>query len=238
MTLCTNDLLQQIKYSWLQDATLVHIIHKTQNRTAGEGKYSWQSGQLLRKGKLVVGNDPQLRLELLKYFHSSADGGHSGIDATVRRIATVVYWKGLKRSVRQYVRECEICQINKPNLVAYFGLLQPLAIPDRVWSGVSMDFIEGLPKSFGREVIMVVVDRLSKYAHFVALAHPFTAIVVAQSYLDNIYKLHGPPASIIFDKDKNFLNKFWSKFFKLLGTDLKMSSAYHPQTDGQTKSGE
>ena len=91
MTLCTNDLLQRIKHSWLQDAALIHIIHKIQKRTDGGGKYSWQSGQLLRKGKLVVGRNPQLRLDLLKYFHSSAEGGHSGIDATVRHIAAVIY---------------------------------------------------------------------------------------------------------------------------------------------------
>ena len=92
---------------------------------------------------------------------------------------------------------------------------------------MSMDFIECLPKSGGKEVILIVVDRLSKYAYFVPFAHQFIALQVAQAYLDNIYKLHGTPVNIIFGRDKIFFSRFWCEFFKLLGTELKMSSAYH-----------
>ena len=80
---------------------------------------------------------------------------------------------------------------------------------------------------------MVVVDRLSKYAHFITLAHPFTALQVAQVYLDNVYKLHETPNSIVSDRDKTFISRFWSELFKLLGIELKMSSSYHQQIDGQ-----
>lgn len=98
-----------------------------------------------------------------------------------------------------------------------------------------MDFVEGLPKSGGKDVIMVVVDTLSKYAHFIALSHPFTALKVAQSYLDNVYKLHGSPKSIISDRDKVFTSAFLREFMKLLGVNLKLCIAYHPQTDGQSE---
>lgn len=98
-----------------------------------------------------------------------------------------------------------------------------------------MDFIEGLPRSGGKKVIMVVVDRLSKYANFLPLSHPFSAISVAQIYLDQVYKLHGSPKSIISDRDKVFISKFWTEFMKLLGVQLKLSIAYHPQTDGQSE---
>lgn len=110
---------------------------------------------------------------------------------TIKRVKSLFYWKGLTKAVREFVRQCPVCQASKYDTAASPGLLQPLPIPQAVWIDISMDFITRLPKSGGFEVIFVVVDRLSKYSHFMALAHPFTALQVAQSYLDNVFKLHG-----------------------------------------------
>lgn len=146
-----------------------------------------------------------------------------------------MYWKGLKKNVYNHVQECLICQQNKGETVATPGLLQPIPKPERVWTEISMDFIVGLPNSQGKTSILVVVDRLSKAAHFLALAHPYTASTIAQVFLDNIYKLHGFPKTIITDRDPIFLSAFWAEFFKLQNVHLHPSTAYHPQTDGQTE---
>lgn len=114
------------------------------------------------------------------------------------------------------------------------GLLQPLSIPTQAWQSVSLDFIEGLPKSGSYDVILVVIDRFSKCAHFVPLAHPYTAMQVAQTYMNNIYRLHGLPNSIVFDRDRVFTAKVWQELFRITDTQLQMSSSYHPQSDGQT----
>ncbi|GKC55705.1 retrotransposon-related protein [Tanacetum coccineum] len=115
--------------------------------------------------------------------------------------------------VKQMIKDCDVCQRQKPDLSAYPGLIQPLPIPERIWKEISMDFIEKLPTSHGNSVILVVVDRLSKYAHFIPLAHPFTASQVAQVFLDQGYKLHGLPESMVSDKDKVFLSNFWKALF-------------------------
>ena len=181
-----------------------------------------------RKGKLVVGLDLPLCTDLLHHFHSSTLGGHSGVQQTMARLCAVVYLKGLKKKVRQFVRESSVCQQCKYDHAASPGLLQPLPVPDTIWTDISMDFIKGLPKSNGKDVIMVVVDRLSKYAHFLPLSYPFTAIGVAQAFMDGVFKLHGVPTSIVSNRDKVFLSQFWQELFKHLGTKLKMSTTYHP----------
>jgi hypothetical protein len=98
-----------------------------------------------------------------------------------------------------------------------------------------MDFIEGLPKSEGYTVIMVIVDRLSKYAHFIPVKHLYTASSIAQLFLDNIVKLHDMPQPIVSDRDTNFVSSFWKELFKLYKVNLNLSTAYHPQSDGQTE---
>lgn len=110
-----------------------------------------------------------------------------------------------------------------------------MPVPEHAWQLVSLDFIEGLPKSATFNCILVVVDKFSKYSHFVPLAHPFTALDVAEAYMQNIHKLHGLPQSLISDRDRIFTSTLWTTLFRLAGTQLRMSSSYHPQTDGQTE---
>jgi hypothetical protein len=141
----------------------------------------------------------------------------------------------MKNAVQEFVRSCDVCQRQKYLANTPGGLLQPLPILDRIWEDISMDFITGLPKSRGFEAILVVVDRLSKYCHYITLKHPYTARTIAEVFVKEIVRLHGVPLSIVSDRDPIFMSNFWREMFKLQGTKLKMSSAYHPESDGQTE---
>ncbi|GMI79920.1 hypothetical protein HRI_001661300 [Hibiscus trionum] len=171
----------------------------------------------------------------MESFHGSAVGGHSGANATIQRLSTVLYWKGLKKDVKNLVRECMVCQRNKGDKHHPRGLLQPLPIPETVWSSIGMDFVEGLPKSEKIDCILVVVDRLTKYSHFIGLTHPFTTKGVAHIFLKNVFKLHGLPSNIICDRDKVFMSLFWRELFGNLGVVVNALTSYHLETDGQTK---
>jgi hypothetical protein len=170
-----------------------------------------------------------LRTKLIAEFHSSTLGGHFGLQATYHRIKKLFLWKGLKAEVDSYVKQCSICQHAKHKRVHPVGLLQPLPIPQGLWQDTSMDFIKGLPKFEGFNSIMVVVDRYSKYAHFLPLKHPFIAQHVAKIMMEGVVRLHGMSRSIISDRDKIFTSNFWKELFRLSCTTLQTSSAYHPK---------
>jgi hypothetical protein len=142
-------------------------------------------------------------------------------------VKSLFAWPKLKASVTAYVQACDICQQAKGDHVRYPGLLQPLPVFDKAWKVVSLDFIEGLPKSQGHDAILVVIDKFSKYAHFLPLANPFTALTVAKLYFNNVYKLHGLSEALI--SDRIFTSKLWQELFRLSDTQLLMSSSYHPQ---------
>ena len=113
---------------------------------------------------------------------------------------------GLKSDIQKFVAECLVCQQNKVETIKTPGLLQPLSIPSQRWE----DFIAGLPKFEGKGVIMVVVDRITKYPHFCALSHPFKANIVATAFMETIQKIHGNPNIIVSDRDPIFIGNFWT----------------------------
>lgn len=137
--------------------------------------------------------------------------------------------------MKEFVKRCVVCQQAKASNTLPAGLMNPLPIPAQVWEDVAMDFITGLPTSNGFNVIMVVIDRLSKYAHFIAMKTDDTSRSVAEAFMNFIVKLHGMPKSNVSDRDRVFTAAFWQHLFKLQGTTLAMSSAYHPQSDGQSE---
>jgi hypothetical protein len=127
--------------------------------------------------------------------------GHEGVQKTLHRLRADFYIPGDRTLVQDWVRACATCQRNKTETLQPAGLLQPLEAPSQVWADISMDFIEGLPKVGGKSVILMVVDRFSKYAHFIALCHPYTAASVARAFFDGIVRLHGFLSSIVSNRD-------------------------------------
>jgi hypothetical protein len=161
--------------------------------------------------------------------------GHQGFFKTYRQIRERFSWKGLKDDVLRHIRECVTCQQNKSEQIHPAGLLQPLPIPEQKWESISMDFITGLPRVQGRDCIFVVVDRLTKFAHFFSIPTDYKAIQVAELFFREVFRLHGLPRQIVSDRDGCFINAFWQELFRLVGTELATSTSYHPQTDGQTE---
>ena len=231
----STSLMEDIKSSYQNDPMIQTIIKDLLGSADSHPHYTWVHDHLNRKGKVVVGNNRALRSQIIALFHNSAVGGHSGMTVASKTMSSLFYWKGQQKHIREHVRECTICQRNKHENVASPGLLQPLPIPSAPFIDISMDFVEGLLKSEGKDVIMVIVDRFSKYAHCVAISHPYAAPTIARAFMDNVYKLHGTPASITSDRDPVFLSRFWKELFNNQGVNLNHSTAYHPQTNGQTE---
>jgi hypothetical protein len=156
---------------------------------------------------LVPGSS--FKRKVLQAFHDSSLAGHQGFIKTYRQIGERFAWKGLKGEVMRYIKECTLCQKNKDEHTHPTGLLQPLHIPEHKWESVSMDFITGLPKTQGKDYIFVVVDRLTKFAHFFAISMDFNASQVANLFFREVFKLHGLPKNIVSDKDNRFMSIFW-----------------------------
>ncbi|MCI10393.1 RNA-directed DNA polymerase (Reverse transcriptase), partial [Trifolium medium] len=157
--LAGKQLLQEVS----QDTTIQKIMTELKENPDAKPGYYVQQGVLFYKGRLVIAsNSPSIPV-LLKEFHSTPMGGHSGFLRTYRRLADNIYWVGMQKTIRDFVRSCDTCQRQKHAATTPGGLLQPLPIPNAVWEDLSIDFITGLPKSKGYEAVLVVVDRLSKY---------------------------------------------------------------------------
>jgi hypothetical protein len=216
-TTIPKELVPKVKHYWVQDDLLYFSPHAVDFY------------------RLVVPEYKDLRMNILQDHHDIPTAGHMGIDKTYECIQREYYWPTLLRDVTRYVNSCDSCQRNKPRNHSSYGLLSPLPVPDRNWEQISMDFIVQLPLTDeGYDALMVVVDRLSKMMHCIPMHTTDTAEDVARIYLSEIFRLHGLPRTIVSDRDSKFA-RFWRALHQLFGTKLSISTAYHPQTDGQTE---
>lgn len=210
-------------------------LHQAVREDRAPPHISVRDGLLFFKHRLLLSRDSSILSAVLEKCHSSPSVGHPGERRTFARVASSFHWPDMRRDIRDFVAACNVCQATKYVRDTPNGLIQPLPIPTMVWEATSMDFIVGLPPSQGFTAIMVVVDRLSKYAHFGALKTGFNAPKVFLLFVDTVVKLHGFPKKLLSDRDYIFMSDFWDELLSLSGTKLQFTTAYHPQMDGQSE---
>ncbi|KAG7674175.1 hypothetical protein KSW81_006007 [Nannochloris sp. 'desiccata'] len=178
----------------------------------------------------------KLQAKVLAANHDHVTAGHVGMDKTTELVSRHYYWRGIAQTVQRYVKSCLLCQRMKSNNQKPAGLLQPLPVPDHNWEHVSLDLIGPLPTTLnGFDCIVTVVDKLSKMGHFIATTTTVDAPSLAKLMMSNIFRLHGFPKALISDRDARFTSEYWKQFIDALGIASHMSTAFHPETDGQTE---
>ncbi|RVW18844.1 Transposon Ty3-I Gag-Pol polyprotein [Vitis vinifera] len=206
---------------------------------AGEIDENWsmyEDGSVRFKGRLCVPKDVELRNELLADAHRAKYTIHPGNTKMYQDLKRQFWWSGMKRDIAQFVANCQICQQVKAEHQRPAGLLQPLPIPEWKWDNITMDFVIGLPRTRSKKNgVWVIVDRLTKSTHFLAMKTTDSMNSLAKLYIQEIVRLHGIPVSIVSDRDPKFTSQFWQSLQRALGTQLNFSTAFHPQTDGQSE---
>uniref|UniRef100_A0A803TM74 Gypsy retrotransposon integrase-like protein 1 n=1 Tax=Anolis carolinensis TaxID=28377 RepID=A0A803TM74_ANOCA len=196
--------------------------------------FSLKNGLLCHRNHVYIPPGPG-REKALKLCHDSKPSGHFGLFKTIHLILRDFWWPKIRRDVENYVSTCPVCQRSKTRREKPSGLLQPLPTPSRPWEIISADFIIDLPSSHGFTTILVVVDLFTKMAHFIPCEGLPTAKETADLFLQHVFHLHGLPKSLVTDRGAQFTSRFWKALQSLLGIDSRLSTAHHPQTDGQTE---
>uniref|UniRef100_A0A8C8DF58 Gypsy retrotransposon integrase-like protein 1 n=1 Tax=Oryzias sinensis TaxID=183150 RepID=A0A8C8DF58_9TELE len=176
-----------------------------------------------------------VRSRVLTWVHASRFSCHPGFRRTLLQVQRHFWWPSIISDTKAYVAACTICATSKSSHQAPAGLLNPLPVPSRPWSHIAVDFVTGLPASQGNTVILTIVDRFSKAAHFVALPKLPTATETARCLTDHVFRLHGIPCDIVSDRGPQFSSQVWKNFCQGLGATASLSSGFHPQTNGQTE---
>jgi hypothetical protein len=186
--------------------------------------------------RICIANDPELRKLIFQEAHETPYSIHPGNTKMYMDLKERFWWNNMKRDIAEYIAKCDVCSRVKAEHQKPAGLLQPLKIPDWKWDQIGMDFITGLPRTkSGYDSIWVIVDRLTKVAHFIPVKTTYTSAKLADIYMKRIICLHGVPKSIVSDRGTQFTSHFWKQLHESLGTRLEFSTAFHPQTDGQTE---
>lgn len=223
----------------LSDSTFVERLraaYKTDAALAATHGFEERNGLFYKGKSLVLPADEELKQLVLHECHDALYAGHVGTRRTLKNVQRYFYWDGMARDVAAYVKTCDSCQRNKSSNQKPAGLLRPLPIPGDTWESISMDLIVSLPRTAaGYTAIVVFVDRLSKMVRLSPCTDDVSAEQLADMFVAQVVANHGVPRSVVTDCDVRFTCKFWKAFVAQLRVQHGMSTAFHPQSDGNTE---
>jgi len=233
------NLLEEVQQASKHDAEYQKIKAKVEDRTRAD--YRLENGLLFTPdGRLYVPDDraeaPSLKTRLLAEAHDANVSGHLGRDKTYERLSRHFYWPKMFSQVAEYCNTCSTCQTCKPSNKNKIGLLSPLPAPSQPWESISLDLITDLPETKnGNTACVTFVDRFTKMIHVWPCKTQVSSEDMVNIFIQSVFRLHGAPREIVSDRDPRFTAAFWSQLFKRWGTKFNMSTANHPQTDGQSE---
>ena len=232
------DLLEKIKRARSKNKDIIKVVDEMKKAGVRELRGNkWQiEGDLVpKKGKVYVLKNEELRTEVIWLHYDVPAAGHGGRWKMVELVIRNYWWPGVTRDVGKYVKGCNLCQRMKNKIEELAGKLKLSEVPKKPWAYLTVDFITKLPVVAGKDMILVVCNQLSKMIHFVAMTEGTSAERLARLFQDNIWKLHGLPESIVSDRGPQFAAELTREINRMLGIKTKLSTAFHPQTDGQTE---
>jgi len=231
----TSNILEEIKVGQKEDLELVDRIVLVKQGKGVDFRLD-EHGVLMFRDRVCVPDVPELTKRILDEGHKSSLSIHPGATKMYQDLKKLFWWPGIKKDIAEFVYACLVCRKSKIEHQKPSGLMQPLFLPEWKWDSISMDFVGAFPKTVkGFDSIWPIVDRLTKSAHFIPIKTSMSVARLAEIYIEQVVRLHGIPFSIVSDRDPRFTSKFWESLQAALGTKLRLSSAYHPQTDDQTE---
>jgi len=230
------DLLEEVRKSKVKDDEVVKVVEEMKRagvKMLRDEEWREVDGIMYKEGKVYVPKDEKLRAEIIRLHHDTLIGGHGRQWKTVELVTCNFWWPGITKEVKRYVEGYDTCQHNKNHTEQLAGKLMPNSIPEKPWIHISADFITKLPLAQGYDSVPVVVDRLTKMVYFIPTTEKTSAEGLARLFRDNVWKLHRLPESIISDRGLQFAAGLMGELNEILGIRSKLSTAFHPQTDGQ-----
>ncbi len=232
----STTLLDQLKQSYQLDEQCQSILQQSNQQDNEHSEWNVIDGLIYnRRKQLLVPNNEPLRTRIIYEQHDEPTASHRSMVKTVELIQRHFYWKNMHETISNYISTCHICQQVKISTQSKLGLLHPIKSPESPWHTFTMDLIK-LPRTkSGYDCSIVYVDKSTKMVHFVPCTTEINSVELAKLTIHNVVRLHGIPIKIISDRDPRITSSFWTELWKQLGTKIRMSTAFHPQTDGQTE---